>query len=805
MLTDLRFALRSLAKSPGFTLVALLTLALGIGANTALFTTFNTLVLHPLTFPQPERLVRLWTSNLALGYNGPLMSWTRFEFIRDHQKSFTNLAAATFTGFTVTRPDAEPEQVNTIAVTASFLPTLGVVPARGRNFTTEEDTAGGPKVVMLSYEYWQRALGGRDSAVGETIRLNDEPYTIVGITPRALSSPYGTVLLFVPRSFEQRAPADVQRGMSFLETTARLKPGVTPAQAASEIAILAKNYRDAFPDKADVKYDTPVIPFADELVGNLRPTFYLLLGAVGFVLLIACANVAALFLGRLSARHREIAVRLSLGASRGQLVRQFLVESALFSAAAGALGAVLGWWALGAIQRLAVNQLPAGVTLGLDRGVLLFTAGISALSALLVGLVPALQASRADVADALKESARGSSGGARSTRFRSTLIVGEVMLSVVLLVLSALVLVSFVRLQRTPAGYNPHGIATALVHLPPLRYPGEAQQIRFYDELVARLEAQPQVQRASLAIGVPLTGFQTRRTYAVVGRPLPPAPERPLANLYLVTEHYFATMQIPLRAGHGFDARDDDRAPKKCLINESFARRLFPGESALGKLLLRGPNDQELCEIIGVTADVKSAGLTAAPPDEMYFSLRQYPFELAVLLVRTAGEPLALQSIIRSTVAGIDRNQPIASFATLDSLVAQSLGTQRIAAWLTGVFAAITLLLSAVGLYSVLAYAVTQRTGEIGIRMALGAQRRQVIALVLRHGLRLVALGLGLGLAAAAGASRLIQTLLFSVQPLDPLIYGGVAVLFAVIAVLACLLPSLRASRIDPIVALRAE
>jgi predicted permease len=802
---DARHAARSLLKAPGFTVVALLTLALGIGANTALFSTFNTLVLHPLSFPEPGRLVRLWTSNPAVGFNDPLMSWTRYEFIRDHQKSFSNLAAATYTGFTVTRPDSEPEDVNTIAVTASFFPTLGVRPARGRSFTAEEDTPGGPKVAMLSYEYWQRAFGGRESVVGESIRLNDEPYVVVGITPRALSNPYGTVLLFVPRAFEQRAPAEVRRGLSFLETTARLKPGVTPAQAAGEIAALAKDYRAAFPGNSDAQDDTPVKLFADELVGDLRPTFYLLLAAVGFVLLIACANIAALFLGRLSARHREIAVRLSLGATRRQLVRQFLVESALFSAGAGAVGVLVASGALAAIQQLAASQLPAGVTLGLDRGMLAYTVGVSALSMMFVGLVPALQASRADVADALKDSARGSSGGTRGTRFRSTLVVGEVTLSVVLLVLSGLLLTSFGRMQRASAGFNPHGIATALVSLPPTRYKTGPQQIQFYGQLVERLEAQPHVQGAALAIGAPLTGFQPRRSYAVGGRPVRPAPERPLASLYLVTEHYFATMQIPLRAGRGFDARDDGRAPRRCIINESFARRLFPGESALGKVLLRGPNADERCEIIGVSADVKSAGLTAAPPDEMYFSLRQYPWQLAVLLVRTDGDPRALQPVIGSAVAGIDRNQPIASFAPYDSLVAESLGTPRLAAWLTGVFAAVALLLSAVGLYSVLAYGVTQRTGEIGIRIALGARRGQVISLVLRGGLKLVALGLALGLAAAAGASRLIQSLFFAVQPLDPVIYGGVAALFAVIAVFACLLPSWRASRIDPIITLRGE
>jgi predicted permease len=802
---DVRHAGRSLLKAPGFTVVALLTLALGIGANTALFSTFNTLVLRPLSFPEPDRLVRLWTANPALGFNGPSMSWPRYEFIRDHQQSFSNIAAATYTGFTVTRPDSEPEDVNTIAITASFFPTLGVVPLRGRDFSAEEDTAGGPKVAMLSYEYWQRAFGGRESVVGETIRLNDEPYLIVGITPQGLSNPYGTVLLFVPRAFEQRALADVRRGVSFLETTARLKPGISPAQAASEIATLTRDYRAALPGISDAQYETPVRLFADELVGNLRPTFYLLLGAVGFVLLIACANIAALFLGRLSARHREIAVRLSLGATRHQLVRQFLVESALFSAGAGALGVMVASWALVAIQRLAASQLPAGVTLGLDRGMLAYTVGVSGLAALFVGLVPAYQASRADVSDALKDSARGSSGGARGTRFRSTLVVGEVMLSVVLLVLSSLLLTSFLRLQRTSAGFNPHGVATALVSLAPTRYRTGAQQARFYEQLVERLEELPHVQRAALAIGAPLTGFQSRRGYAVSGRPVLPASDRPLASFNLVTEHYFATMEIPLRAGRGFEVRDDDRAPKRCIINESFARRLFPSESALGKILMRGPNADERCEIIGVTADVKSSGLTAAPPDEIYFSLQQFPWRLAVLLVRTDGDPLALQSVMALTVRGIDRNQPIASFATYDSLVAESLGTQRLAAWLTGVFAAVALGLSMVGLYSVLAYGVTQRTSEIGIRMALGARRGQVISLVLCSGFKLVAVGLGLGLAVAAGASHLIKSLFFSVQPLDPLIYSDVALLIAVVAVFACLLPSLRASRIDPMTALRAE
>jgi predicted permease len=801
------YALRSLLKSPGFTFVAVLTIAVGIGATTALFSTFNTLVLHPLSLPQSDRLVRIWASNTALGFNAPAMSWPRYEFIRDHQTSFSDVSASAFSGFAFTRPGADPEQVNALAVTASFFPTLGVAPLRGRNFTAAEDTTGGPNVAILSYEFWQRAFAGRDSAIGETIMLSGNAHTIVGVLPPALTNPYGTVLVFVPRPFEGNGltPVQVQNGAGYLGVTARLKPGVRLSRAQAEVKTLAENYRAAFGERLDGKNDSPVLTFAEELVGNLKPTFYLLLAAVGFVLLIACANVAALFLGRLSARHKEIAIRLSMGATRAQLVRQFLLESALFSTAAGVLGLFFGWWSLVAIERLAANQLPPGVKLELDAPVLVFTAAVAALCALLVGFFPALQASRTDLAEVLKDASRGTSGGPRAARFRSALIVGEVVLSVVLLVASALLLASFARLQRTPPGFNPSGLATAFVSIPTARYQSGPEQADFFARLVDRLEAQPQVKSAAVAIGVPLSGFQPRSPYAIAGRPVPPLPERALANLDIVSENYFATMQIPLRAGRTFTPHDTDKTPTVCIISESFAKRLFPGESAVGKILLRGRDAEIKCEIVGVVGDVKSLGLNTPPFDDMYFPLRQLARPATVLVVRTAGDAAALQPLIRSTVAALDANQPIAVFQTMDSLLSQSLGFQRITAWLTGVFAGVALLLSSVGLYSVLAYAVTQRTGEIGIRMALGAQRGQVVGLVMRSGLRLVTFGLGLGLALAALAGYLIRSLLFDVRPVDPLLYGSVALLFGVIACFACLLPSLRASRIDPLEALRVD
>ena len=820
-MNDLKLAFRQLRKSPGFTLVAVLTLALGIGANSALFSTFNTFVLHPLTFPQADRLLRLWVKNPATNYDIPYVSWPRYEFIRDRQKSFSNISATGFASYALTRNGADPEQLNALQVTTSFFSTLGIMPLRGRNFTKQEDSIGGANVAILSYECWQRYFGGRGSVLGETVMLSGASYAIVGVLPPKLGQPFNAVMIFVPRVFEPQdiALEQVQNGAGFLNVTARLKDGVTLRQATAEMRILAENYKAAFSEHVDGKFDSVTKTFAEELVGNFRSTFHLLLAAVGFVLLIACANVASLFLGRLSTRRKEIAVRLSLGATRGQLLRQFLTESILFSAAAGVLGVLLGCWALDLIQQivagaagksgvsgiLGTNPLPGGTPLGLDSMTLAFTIAVSVLSALLVGCVPALETSRAGVAEVLKDTARSAAGGARGVRFRSGLIVGEVALSVVLLIGSALLLVSLVHLQRTQPGFEPRGLATAFINITGPRYATESQQANFFAQLTARLETLPQVKSAAVGYDVPLTGFQASTAYAIAGQPMLPLAERARSWLDRVSEHYFATMGIPLREGRVFNERDNDHAPNVCIINQSFAKRLFPDESALGKILLRGRDAEIKCEIVGVVADVKSANLNEPAPDEIYVPFRQVAQSVGTLIVRSDGDPAALQSAMRAKVASLDNTVALAFFTTMDSALSSSLIFPRITVWLTGAFASVALLLSAVGLYSVLAYAVTQRTNEIGLRMALGAQRRQVVTLVLGSGLTLVAFGLVIGLAISAGTARLIQALLFSVQPIDPLIYGGVTLFFAFIAILACLLPSVRASRIDPMIALRTE
>jgi predicted permease len=803
-MSDFRAAVRALQKSPAFTLVAVITIAVGIGANTTLFSVYDRLVLNPVTIPHPSSLVAIWTNNPALNFNAPALSWSRYEDIRDHARSFASIGISAFDNFTLTG-NGEPDQLNGQRVSATFFPTLGILPARGRNFTADEDTPNGPAVCIISHELWQTRFGGRASMVGDTITLNGQPWQVVGIMPPQLSPPFGQVQIFAPRVFEigGLTPVQIQAGAGYAQPIARLKPDVSLARAAAELAALSRGYKEAFASKLDAHNTSEPRLFVAALVGNLEPAFYTLIGAVSFVLLIACANVASLFLGRLTSRHKEIAVRQSLGATRAQVVRQFLVESLVFSIVAGALGVLVGLWALSAIQSTIASQLPPNTTLTLNSRALAFTGGVTLISALLIGLVPALQASQGRLVEVLKDSARGSSSE-RGSRFRASLIVGEVVLSVVLLVGSSLLLLSFLKLQQTPPGFEPRGAAAAFVGLPLTRYRTNPQQAEFFSRVIERLRAFPGVTDAAASIGLPLTG-NARAPYSVGGRDILPLPQRPLAGFAIVSEDYFRLMRIAFAQGRPFRAEDRADQPNVVIVNESFARHVFPGESAIGKTLMRGANADITGEIVGVIRDVKTNGLNAPVPDEIYYPMRQLGRSGMNIVARTKGDPATLQAIIRGAVAEVDKDQPISFFATLETNVATSLGTQRIVAALTTTFAALAFAMSVVGLYSVLAYAVSQRTAEIGIRMALGAQSAQVVRLIMRSGLELVAIGLVLGLAAAAGAARIIQTLLFDVHPLEPLVYAAVAASFAAVATLACLLPSLRASRIDPLIALRAD
>jgi len=802
--SDLITALRTLRKTPGFTFVAVLTIAVGIGANTALFSVFDRLVLNPVTLPHPGDLVAIWANNAKSSLNAPAVSWPRYEAIRDHATSFSSIGNSAFDNLTLTG-NGEPDQLTSLRVSNTFLPTLGVLPARGRNFTAAEDVPNGPAVCILSDELWRTRFGGRESIVGETVTLNGQSWEVIGIMPPHLSPPFAQVQVLAPRVFEVAGltPLQVQNGSGYSQPLARLKPGVSLQQAATELSSISAAYGQQFGSRLDATTTSEPHDFIQSLVGNLQPAFYTLLGAVSFVLLIACANVASLFLGRLVARRKEIAVRQSLGATRTQVVRQFLTESLVFSTVAGGLGVLIALWTLAAIRSLLASQLPPNTVLTLNARALLFTGAVTVVSALLVGLMPALQASRAHMVDVLKDGARGSSSGGR--RFRGAMMIVEVALSVVLLVGSTLLLMSFLDLQRMAPGFEAKGAASAFVALPIARYKTPTEQAAFFTQVIDRLNADGTVTGAAAGLGLPLSGFNPRGPYSVSGRPILPLPERAIAGFAVVSDDYFKTLKITMAEGRAFTPDDRDGAPGVCIVNEAFAKHVFPGESAIGKVLMRGPKAEFVAQIVGVIRDVRTNGLTVPVSDEIYFAIRQLGRPGMSVLARTNGDAATLQSSIRSAVLAVDKDQPISFFATMDTNVALSLGAQRIVASLTSAFAGLALVLSAVGLYSVLAYAVSQRTPEIGIRMALGAQRGQVVRLVMRSGLDLVAIGLVLGLISAAATAQAIRSLLFSVQPFDLRVYAAVTVTFIIVAVLACLIPSLRASRIDPLLALRTD
>ncbi len=806
-MTELRYAFRSLFKSPGFTAVAILTIAVGIGANTALFSVFNTIVLNPINLPDAGRLVRIWTDNKTRNVVAPVMSVPKYRIFSAQQTAFSGITASSFNSRVLTREGADPEQLTTLDVTASFVPTLGLSLARGRNFTADEDKENGPHVCILSYDVWKTRFGKREDIVGQTIQLDGVGTTVVGILAEGLPAPISIAQALQPWPFSPTFLTEAQRegGAGYLQITARIKPGLTFAQAEAEVRSISKNYQRDFPGRLDGNNENELKTWIEEQVGPVRPTFVLLLTAVGFVLLIACANVSNLFLGRLSARHKEIGIRLSLGATRRHLIRQFLLETLIFCTLAATLGVVLALFALKGVQAVFTNQLQTTTTFSLDALTLGFTIALSVLSSLVIGFVPAMQASNVNLSDVLKDSSRGTAGGARGTRFRGFLIVAEVSLSVVLLIGSSLLLVSFIKLQSTAPGFSTRGVASVFVSAPAQRYPSKGEIVNFYNQVLDQLRASPMVKVAATTGALPLSGGAARGVYSVFGQPIPPLAERPIAYLTGVSEDLFTLLKVPLRAGRFFQSTDIDGAPLVCIINESFAKRLFPSGNAVGQFLLRGQQADQKLEIVGVVGDVKALGLNAPPPQTLYQPMRQIGNAGQVIVAQTDGDPNALQAVLRAAVASVDKSQATSFFATLDTQLMQSLGVQRITAWLTGAFSIIALFLSALGLYSVLAYAVTQRTGEIGIRMALGAARSDVIRLVLSQGMKLVVIGLVIGLSVAALGGRALASLLYNVQPLDPLVFAGVPVLFAIVAALACLVPSWRASRIDAIVALRSD
>ena len=801
---ELRYSLRQLIKSPGFTLVAVLGLALGIGANVALFSVVNSVFLRPLAYAEPDRLVRLSSTNEETQLTRVGFSYTRFQEVEQRQQVFSHLALAAGNAFTLTGK-GDPEQVIGLHATAAMLPTLGLEPQVGRNFAADEDRPGGEGVVLISDRFWRQRFNADRSAVGQAITLDGEPYTIIGVLPQAATSfPLGQIDVWVPRPAEVRylAPSQLNGGGYFFQVIARLGPGVSLEQAREAMNVIAAGYRQSHPSNVDAPSSIEVLPVLEDAVGAQRRSYLMLFGAVGCVLLIACANIANLLLARFAGRRREIAARFALGASRASVVRQLVAESMLIAVFGGVLGLMLAAWVLRAIVTLGADLIPRALDIGLDPVALGFTLAVTLVTGLGIGLLPALQASAVNVQDTLKDASRGSTTTA-GHRLRSSLLVAEVSLSLVLLIAAGLLLTSFARLQRVRPGFQPDGIFSAQVLLPAQRY--DRQKLAaFYEQFYRRLAALPVATSAALTDRVPLTGGQTPAPVAVMGRPVPPLSERAHANRHLVSPKYFETLGIPIRAGRDFDERDSATVPHVVIVNETFARQHFPGEDPIGRTLVTGMA-QLPAQVVGVVADVRSQSLNEPAQADYFLPALQRPELFTNILLRTTAGPIAVAPLVREALRAVDPNLPLLEPQTLSTRIAQTVADRRLALILLASFAGLALFLATLGVYSVMAHLVAFRTNEIGIRMALGASPGAVMRMVLGHGRRLTLVGIAVGIAGGLAVSRLLQQVLFEVDAADPVIYLAVSVTLLLVAEFASFLPARRATRIDPVIALRME
>jgi putative ABC transport system permease protein len=795
LLQDVRYGLRVLAKSPGFTLVAVLTLALGIGANAAIFSVVNAVLLRPLAYQNADELVALYNTNPRAEFEWPLAPAGYLE-LKAHNNSFADVAALSNKGWPANLTGAgEPERLQGFQVSANLFRVLGVSAARGRTFLDEEDRPGDNRVVVISHELWQRRFGGDPGIVGKAFTLNGEPYTVVGVMPQDFRFVEKTDL-WTPLAFTPEEAHDAQS--SYLVPVARLKPGVTLGQARAEVENLTRQH--AGDPKAE--QFAALKPLQSIMTESVRAMLLILFAAVGLVLLIACANVANLLLARGGARRRELAVRAALGAGRLRLVRQLLVESAMLAAAGGAAGLLLASWCTEFIvsglpeNLVAANSRVAG--LRLDGWALAFTAGLSLLTTLVFGLAPALQTSSVDLNEALKEGGRGGSQGSRQSRLRSWLVVAETALAMMLLVGAGLTVKSFWRLNHTDPGFDPSGVLTAQVDPSGDRYKEFEQVVGFYGQLLERVGSVPGVQRVGIINSLDATMPVSVDEHAPV-----PKEERPQAGSNQVSPDYFRALGVPLRAGRFFDDRDVKGSTPVVIIDETLARKQFPGEDPLGKHLTIGDTSREIVGVVGAT---KRYDLTALPFPRLYVPYQQENWWSMMLVVRAqSGDPARLAPAVRRELAAIDKDQPIHSFKPMDASVAEWMTPQRFSTLLLASFAALAALLAAVGIYGVMSYAVTQRTHEIGVRLALGAQARDVLRLVVGRGMLLTLAGVGLGLAGALALTRLLGSLLFGFGETDPLTFALVALLMILVALVACLVPARRATKVDPMVALRYE
>jgi putative ABC transport system permease protein len=794
---DLKFAIRQLLKNPGFTAVTVLALALGIGANTAIFSVVNGVLLRPLSYPEPDRLVGLHESNIKRGFPtfsiapGTFLDWQAQNHV------FENLAAINSIDVNLTGLD-KPERVSAFQVSSSFFPILRIRPELGRVFLPEEDAAGRNDVVLLSRSFWQKRFGGDKQMLGKQITLNGQSHTIIGIVDVPTMDP----ALFLPLALpdDQRQ----NRGGHFLGAIGRLKPGVSLEQAQADMDVIASNLERQYPD-AKLGWTVGVRPMLETIVGDTRPALILLVWAVGFVLLIVCANVANLLLAQAAAREKEFAIRSALGAARWRLIRQLLTESLLLGFIGGIGGVIIGACGLKFLLRVQPGNLPRLNDVHLDGYVLAFTLLVSLVTGLIFGLVPALQATRTDLNESLKEEGRGMTAGRRRHRLRSGLVIAEIAVSLILLVDAGLMIRSFVRVNSQPPGYQTSHLLAVDIGLPATTYRNERERAAFFDDLLERAAHTPGIESVGAVSDLPLSGRNAWIAVSVEGKPKPALGEPASAAYKQVSQHYFHTMKIPLVQGREFTDQDRNSSVAVAVVNETFARTFFPKGEALGGRIQVSDDGPNPCEIVGVIKDVKNFGLEGKAPSEMYFPYRQRCWGYFSVVVRTTGEPASTAGLLRDTVLAIDKDQPIHNIRTMDRLLVNSMAGRRFMMILMGVFAGVALILCTIGIYGVISYAVAQRTHEFGIRMALGAKVGDVLYLVMRQGGGLALAGLVLGLAGAWASTRLLANQLYEIKPHDPMTFTLGTVALGTVALLASLIPARCATKVDPMEALRHE
>jgi len=790
-----------LIRNPGFTLISILALGLGIGANTAIFSVVNSILLRPLPFKSPEGLAMIWEKNIPRNRDRNVVSPANYLDWRDQNQSFEQIGAYLFTlqALNLATAGGEPERVMNAPVTSELFNVLGIQPAMGRSFAKEDDLPNAPRVVVLSHELWQRRFGGNSSILQQTISLHGRNATVIGIMPAGFRFPNKA------ECWTAIGGALADRGTGrFLEVVGRLKPGVSAQQAHAEMVSIAARLKEARP-QANAGWTSSVVPLTEQVVGDVRLALLVLLAAVGFVLLIACANIANLLLARATSRYKEIAIRAALGAARIRVIRQLLTESLVLALCGGLAGTMLAYWGTRILIAMSPSTIPRLDEVSLDGAALAFTAAIAIMTGILFGIIPAIQVSRTNLQTPLKEGGKTSGSAAGRHWLRNALVVSETAIALILLVGAGLLFASFINLRDTPSGMDPDNVLAVEINLPGAKYPEARLQTAFFRDLIDRVRSLPSVQSAGAISFLPLAGAGAATGFTIQGRPAPVAGQGPVADVRSVTPDYFKAMGIRLLAGRSFDERDAADSKLAVIVNQTTVNNFWPDEDPLGKTLNMPWARDMIGEVVGVVDDVRMASLDAQPRNTLYWNHHQFPYGSMTLVIRTAGDPLHVAATVRNELSALDKAQPVASIKTMTDVFSESVSRPRFNTTLLMVFAGLALVLASLGIYGVMSFAVTQRTHEIGLRIALGARPSEVLSMVIGRGMILAGIGIVIGIAGSLALTRLMTTMLYQIRPTDMRTYLVVSALLAGIALVANYVPARRATRVDPLIALRHE